>query len=66
MLTKNKQKKNREIIYRNNKPVSVIIDIDEYEKLLERLEDIDDVEFIKNIKVESLEFRNLNAVLEKL
>jgi PHD/YefM family antitoxin component YafN of YafNO toxin-antitoxin module len=66
MLIKNKQKKSREIIYRNNKPVSVIIDIDEYEKLLERLEDIEDVEFIKNIKVESLEFRNFDAVLEKL
>ena len=62
MLTKNKQrKKNREIIYRNNKPVSVIIDIDEYEKLLERLEDIEDVEFIRNLKKEKLEFRSLDT-----
>jgi len=67
MLTKKKQSiKNKEFIYRNNKPVSVIIDIEEYEELLERIEDIEDVEFIKSIKKEKLEFRSLDDFLEEV
>jgi PHD/YefM family antitoxin component YafN of YafNO toxin-antitoxin module len=67
MLTKEKRnKKNREFIYRNNKPVSVIIDIEEYEELLERVEDIEDVEFIRNLKKKKLEFRSFDAFLEEV
>ena len=53
MLTKNHKRssKNPEVIYRNNKPVSVIIDLEEYKKILERLEDIEDLEFINKIKI---------------
>ncbi|PIQ09954.1 MAG: hypothetical protein COW71_04550 [Ignavibacteriales bacterium CG18_big_fil_WC_8_21_14_2_50_31_20] len=67
MLTKKKQnKKNREFIYRNNKPVSVIIDIEEYEQLLSRVEDIEDVEFIRNLKKKKLEFRSFDSFLEEV
>jgi len=67
MLTKKKQnKKNREFIYRNNKPVSVIIDIEEYEQLLARVEDIEDVEFIRNLKKKKLEFRSFDSFLEEV
>ncbi|MCH7974457.1 MAG: type II toxin-antitoxin system Phd/YefM family antitoxin [Bacteroidetes bacterium] len=53
MLTKNYKRsvKSPEVIYRNNKPVSVIIDLEEYKKILERLEDIEDLEFINKIKI---------------
>jgi len=66
---KSKRKKHSvrepEIVYRDNKPVSVIIDIDKYNEMLERLEDIEDVEFIRNLKKEKLEFRSLDTFLEE-
>ncbi|MBU2508511.1 MAG: type II toxin-antitoxin system Phd/YefM family antitoxin [Bacteroidetes bacterium] len=64
MLTKNK--KNREIIYRNNKPVSIILDIREYEKMIERLEDIEDIEFVKKIKSNSMSFIKLEDFLTEI
>ena len=55
--------KEPDIIYRDKKPVSVIIDIDEYNKLLEQIEDIDDLKFIKGQKNKKLSFRKLNDIL---
>ncbi len=65
MATKNKKRlrQNREVIYRNNKPVSVIIDIEEYNELLERLEDIEDLKFIKELRNRHLSFKKLNDFL---
>ena len=65
MLTKNHKRstKSPEIIYRNNKPVSVIISLDEYKKMLERLEDIEDLKFINRIKNKPLKFRKLDDFL---
>jgi PHD/YefM family antitoxin component YafN of YafNO toxin-antitoxin module len=65
MLTKNHKRssKNPELIYRNNKPVSVIIDLEEYKKILERLEDIEDLKFINKIKNKPLKFRKLDDFL---
>lgn len=62
MLTKNYKRsaKSPEVIYRNNKPVSVIIDLEEYKKILERLEDIEDLEFINKIKKKPLKFEKLD------
>lgn len=66
MLTKNKRSaKNPEIIYRNNKPVSVIIDLEDYKEMLERLDDIEDLEFINNSKNRSLNFRKLDDFLSE-
>jgi len=67
VLTKKKRNiKNREFIYRNNKPVSVILDIKEYEELLEQIEDNEDVEFIRNLKKEKLEFRSFDGFIEEV
>ncbi len=65
MLTKTKKRssKNPEVIYRNNKPVSVIIDLEEYKKMLERLDDIEDIAFINDIKNKPLKFRKLDDFL---
>ena len=62
MLTKNHKQtiKRPEVIYRDNKPVSVIIDLEDYERILERLEDIEDLSFINSIKSETLKFRKLD------
>ena len=61
--TKKRTIKTPEVIYRNNKPVSVIIDIDEYNEILERLEDVEDLKFIENLKHENLKFRKLDDFL---
>jgi len=65
MPTKTKKRtiKTPEVVYRNNKPVSIIIDIDEYNEMLERLEDIEDLKFIENLKNENLKFRKLDDFL---
>jgi len=65
MLTKNNKRsaKSPEVIYRNDKPVSVIIDLEEYKKILERLEDIEDLRFINKIKNKPLKFRKLDDFL---
>ena len=65
MSVKNKKHttKTPEVIYRNNKPVSVILDIEEYQEILERLDDIEDLEFIEQLKNKTLTFRKLDEFL---
>jgi tetrahydromethanopterin S-methyltransferase subunit G len=65
MPTKTRKQNRRipEIVYRNNKPVSVILDIAKYNKMLERLEDIEDIKFIENLKSKQLKFRKLDDFL---
>lgn len=67
---KSKEKKHSvrepEIVYRDNKPVSVIIDIDKYNEMLERLEDIEDLEYIKSLENKKLSFRKLDDILPEL
>ena len=63
---KRKTSKRPEVIYRNNKPVSVIIDLEKYKEMVERLEDIEDIEFIQSIKTKSLKFKKLDDVLNPI
>ena len=65
MSTKTRKRNRRtpEVVYRNNKPVSVILDIAEYNKMLERLEDVEDIKFIENLKSKQLKFRKLDDFL---
>lgn len=56
---------NPEIIFRDKKPVSVIIDIDEYNKLIEKLEDMEDVKYIKSLDKDSLSFRKFEDILKE-
>lgn len=58
--------KEPQIIYSNNKPVSVIIDIDKYYEILERLEDIEDLEYVKSLKNKKLSFRKLDDILTEI
>lgn len=68
MSSKNKKSivKETEVIYRNNKPVSVIIDIDKYYEMLERLEDIEDLNYIKSLKSKKLSYRKLDDILAEI
>lgn len=61
--TKKLVAKEPEVVYRNNKAVSVILDIKEYKEMLERLEDIEDLEFIEKLKNRPLSFRKLDDFL---
>jgi len=59
-------KKPPEIIIKNGKPTAVILDIDAYQDILERLEDIEDLELLKRMRQEPLNFRSLDDILEEL
>ena len=55
-----------EIVTKNGKPVSVIIPIKEYEEMLERLEDAEDVAYLKKARLKPLHYRPLADVLASL
>ena len=52
-----------EIITKKGKPISVIIPIKAYEELLERLEDAEDVAYMKEARTKPLSFRPLKEYL---
>jgi PHD/YefM family antitoxin component YafN of YafNO toxin-antitoxin module len=52
-----------EIVTRKGKPVSVIIPIKDYEELLERVEDADDVAWLKRARKTQLHYRPLEDYL---
>jgi prevent-host-death family protein len=52
-----------EIVTRNGKPVSVIIPLKEYQELLERAEDVEDVAWLKRARKKKLRYRSLEEYL---
>jgi PHD/YefM family antitoxin component YafN of YafNO toxin-antitoxin module len=52
-----------EIVTRKGKPVSIIIPIKDYEELLERVEDSDDVAWLKRARRKPLHYRPLEDYL---
>jgi len=52
-----------EIILRDGKPAAVILDIDEYQEVLERLEDVEDLKMLHEMRKKPLEFRELEEFL---
>ncbi|HEB71845.1 MAG TPA: type II toxin-antitoxin system Phd/YefM family antitoxin [Nitrospirae bacterium] len=62
MTSKTKQNA-PEIVLRDGKPVSVIIDITEYKEMLERLEDAEDLKELEKMRTKPLEFRKLEDFL---
>jgi len=53
-----------EIIVKDGRPRAVILDIDEYQEILERLEDIDDLKMLAEMRKKPLKFRKLEEFLE--
>jgi len=51
--------KEPEIILRNGKPAAVILDIDKYREMLERLEDAEDLRVLTEMRERPLKFRRL-------
>ena len=54
-----------EIVTRNGKPVSVIVPIKDYEELLERAEDAEDIAWLKKARRKKLQYRPLEDYLAK-
>jgi antitoxin (DNA-binding transcriptional repressor) of toxin-antitoxin stability system len=52
-----------EIVTRKGKPVSVIIPIKQYQELLERVEDAEDVAWLKRARRKPLHYRPLEEYL---
>lgn len=59
------RKKEPEIVIREGKPSAVILDIDEYQEMLERLEDMDDLRLLEKIREKPLKFRKLDEFLRE-
>lgn len=55
-----------EIITKKGKPVSVILPIKDYQEMLERLEDAEDVTYLKKARTKPLNYRPLEDVLADL
>jgi hypothetical protein len=54
-----------EIVMRKGKPVSVILPIKEYEELLERAEDVEDITWLKKARRKKLQYCSLDDYLAK-
>lgn len=58
-------RKDPEIVLRNGKPAAVILDIDEYEALLERVEDAADLKKLQGMRKKPLRFKKLKDFLRE-
>lgn len=54
-----------DIILREGKPAEVILDIDEYREMLERLEDMEDLLALEEMRRGPLEFKKLDDFLNQ-
>ena len=56
-------KRQPQYVVENGKPTAVILDIKQYEQMLERLEAADDLTVLKEMRKRPLKFRSLTAFL---
>ena len=54
-----------ELILKEGKPTAVILDIDEYQEMLERLEDVEDLRMLEEIRKKPLKFKRLEDFLKE-
>lgn len=59
------KRKQPEIILRDGKPSAVILDIAEYQEMLERLEDAEDLSMLEEMRKKPLTFRKLEDFLSE-
>ena len=57
------EKRSPEIVLRDGRPTAVILDIDEYLEMLVRVEDLDDLETLKQLREKPPSFRKLDEFL---
>jgi PHD/YefM family antitoxin component YafN of YafNO toxin-antitoxin module len=59
------KRKAPEIVLRGGNPSAVILDIEEYRQMLERLEDFEDLNMLKEMRKRPLKFRKLEDFLKE-
>jgi PHD/YefM family antitoxin component YafN of YafNO toxin-antitoxin module len=64
MKTKAKSKA-PDIVLKNGKPAAVILDIDKYQEMLERLEDAEDLKILAEMRERPLKFKKLEGFLKE-
>lgn len=57
--------KTPEIVLRNGKPAAVIVPIQDYQKMLERLDDAKDLKALADMRKKPLKFRRLEEFLKE-
>ena len=62
-MTAKAKKKEPEIIFREGKPAAVILGIDDYQEILERLEDAEDLRILAEMRQKPLKFKKLEDFL---
>ena len=62
-MTAKAKRKEPEIIFREGKPAAVILDIDDYQEMLERLEDAEDLRILAEMRQKPLKFKRLEDFL---
>ena len=62
-MKKHSDKDSPQIILRDGVPTAVIIDIEVYREMLERLEDVEDLKMLEEMKERPLKFRRLDDFL---
>jgi len=65
MSTRQTLEKTPELVVREGKPVAVILALDEYQEMLEKLEDIEDLRMLNEMRAKPLNFKSLNDFLRK-
>lgn len=60
-----KARRKPEIVVRDGAPAAVIIDIDEYRELLERVEDLEDLCALDKLRQRPLQFTTLEEFMRK-
>ena len=59
------KRKTPQIIIRNGKPSAVILDIEEYREMLERLEGAEDLAILEDVRSRPLKLRKLDDFLQE-
>jgi PHD/YefM family antitoxin component YafN of YafNO toxin-antitoxin module len=55
-----------ELVLRAGKPAAVILDIEHYREMLERLDDVDDLRYLRRLRQRPLHFKKLDRFLAKM
>jgi PHD/YefM family antitoxin component YafN of YafNO toxin-antitoxin module len=64
-MARKRKRKAPEIVLREGKPTAVILDIEEYQEMLERLEDTEDLKMLEDMRKKPLKFRRLDDFQEE-
>jgi len=59
------KRKSPEVVFREGRPAAIILDIAEYKRMLERLEDMEDLRTLESMRKRSLKFRSLDDFLKE-